>query len=78
MAKGNKKTDEIINLRDKVRCKVTKEGAELKSNDWKEGQEVTVHPVQAEKFERLGWVKIIGPVDRKEPYENNGGGATEV
>lgn len=48
---------------------VTKKGASLPTNDWKEGQEISVHENLATDFIKRGIVE--GPEEKKEPAESH-------
>lgn len=56
--------DTIINLKAKEKVFVTEEGAKIPSNNWKVGQEITVHPVMAEYFLKHGVVSKTAPTSK--------------
>jgi hypothetical protein len=51
-----KEGNEIIKLTTRAEAVVTKKGAEIKFNKWKEGQIISAHPVLIEYFESKGLV----------------------
>ena len=46
------KVENPVNLNDKVKVTVTKDGAEVAHNDWKEGDVVEMHPHTAKYLEK--------------------------
>jgi len=56
-----KEGNEIIKLTTRAQATVTKKGAEIKFNKWKEGQIITAHPVLIEYFEGKGLVTTKAP-----------------
>lgn len=54
---ANKETFEIVDLTEKINLVITKKGADLPENDWKEGEVVTLHPNLAKSFIEKGFAK---------------------
>jgi hypothetical protein len=61
-----KEGNEIIKLTTRIEAVVTKRGAEIKFNKWKEGQVISAHPVLVEYFEAKGLVSTKAVKKEKE------------
>lgn len=49
----------VVNLKKKVKMKVTEKGAEMTCNSWKAGDEITVGEILADYYKKQGVATIV-------------------
>lgn len=55
-----------INLKEKVSAIVTKKGAEIKINKWKEGDVINIHPELFDYFQSKGLIEKVNKKSKNE------------